>query len=79
MLQEFIAKLFARLDGDPTFGICSVTTCSTITIGATPPVQEPSVGFYTPCSSSEPSFAPLRFAVPYVSVSVTGRSTPPIL
>ncbi|KAG5571115.1 hypothetical protein H5410_060881 [Solanum commersonii] len=63
--------LLARLDIAPTFGNNLGTTGSPITVGATPPIQGPSLGFQTHGSALVPSLALLRFATPMVFASAT--------
>ncbi|KAG5572315.1 hypothetical protein H5410_062081 [Solanum commersonii] len=70
MLQVLIIRLLPRLDSAPNSSICPDIAGSPITVGVTPQIQGPSVGFQTHGFTSVPSLALPRFAAPLVSSSV---------
>ncbi|KAH0708985.1 hypothetical protein KY284_010412 [Solanum tuberosum] len=70
MLRVSIVRLLPRLDSAPNSSICPGTAGSPITVGVTPQIQGPSVGFQTHGFASVPSLALPRFAAPLVSSSV---------
>ncbi|KAK4706559.1 hypothetical protein R3W88_033879 [Solanum pinnatisectum] len=69
-MGELIVKLLDRLDSIPLSCDLPGTSCSPITIGATPPVLRPSMGFQTFDLASMLSLARPRFAVPPIYTSV---------